>query len=62
MSDKNTYIPPKVWQWDQESGGKFASINRPISGATQDKEVLLSLFPPLNRILIKVLFNRNLRN
>lgn len=31
------YIPSKVWQWDSESGGKFASINRPISGATHEK-------------------------
>lgn len=35
----STYIPPKVWQWDQASGGKFANINRPISGATHDKEL-----------------------
>ncbi len=38
MSD-TTYTPPKVWTWDQESGGKFASINRPIAGATHDKEL-----------------------
>ncbi|WP_111638677.1 glutathione-dependent disulfide-bond oxidoreductase [Marinomonas shanghaiensis] len=31
------YVPPKVWQWDTESGGKFASINRPIAGATHEK-------------------------
>jgi len=36
MSDK-TYTPAKVWQWNSESGGKFANINRPISGATHDK-------------------------
>mgnify|MGYP003137843124 FL=1 len=29
-----TYTPPKVWTWDQENGGQFASINRPIAGAT----------------------------
>lgn len=34
-----TYIPPKVWTWDQESGGKFASINRPIAGPTKDVEL-----------------------
>ena len=28
------YTPPKVWTWDQASGGKFANINRPIAGAT----------------------------
>jgi GST-like protein len=37
MSNKNEYMPPKVWTWDSESGGKFASINRPIAGATHDK-------------------------
>lgn len=31
------YTPPKVWAWDSESGGRFASINRPIAGATQEK-------------------------
>ena len=31
------YTPPKVWEWDQESGGRFANINRPIAGATHDK-------------------------
>ena len=31
------YTPPKVWTWDKENGGKFASINRPVSGSTHDK-------------------------
>jgi GST-like protein len=34
-----TYTPPKVWAWDSESGGKFASINRPIAGPTHDKDL-----------------------
>ncbi len=34
---KSNYTPPKVWSWDQESGGKFASINRPIAGATHSQ-------------------------
>lgn len=33
------YIPPKVWTWDADSGGKFASINRPISGATHQQSL-----------------------
>ena len=33
------YVPPKVWTWDQASGGRFASINRPIAGATHDKDL-----------------------
>lgn len=31
------YTPPKVWTWDNESGGKWAGINRPVAGATHDK-------------------------
>jgi len=38
MSD-SSYEPPKVWQWDTESGGRFASINRPIAGPTHDAEL-----------------------
>jgi GST-like protein len=38
MSDP-TYTPPTVWTWEQSSGGKFANINRPIAGATHDKEL-----------------------
>lgn len=37
MSEENSYIPPKVWQWDTNNGGNWASINRPISGPTHDK-------------------------
>lgn len=42
MSD---YVPPKVWAWDTESGGTFASINRPIAGATHDKELPVGKHP-----------------
>ena len=38
MAD-TAYTPPEVWTWDKENGGQFASINRPISGATQDIEL-----------------------
>jgi len=45
MSDSG-YQPPKVWKWDQDkSGGAFASINRPISGATHDKELPVGKHP-----------------
>ena len=43
MSD--AYIPPKVWTWDKESGGRFASINRPIAGATHDKALPVGRHP-----------------
>lgn len=41
----DTYTPPKVWTWEQESGGRFASINRPISGATHDKDLPVGKHP-----------------
>ena len=39
------YTPPEVWTWDAESGGRFASINRPIAGATHDKELPIGQHP-----------------
>jgi GST-like protein len=39
VTDSSGYTPPKVWKWDSESGGRFAKINRPISGATHEKEL-----------------------
>lgn len=63
MTDTSDYTPPKVWTWDRESGGRFASINRPIAGATHDKELpvgkhpfqLYSLATP-NGVKVTVLF------
>ena len=42
---ENEYVPPKVWTWDQESGGAFAKTNRPIAGATHDKELPVGKHP-----------------
>jgi len=39
MSESPAYVPPKVWTWDKENGGTFASTNRPIAGATHEKEL-----------------------
>jgi GST-like protein len=39
------YVPPKVWVWDQENGGQFANINRPISGATHEKALPVGKHP-----------------
>ena len=39
------YVPPKVWQWTRPSGGAFASINRPVSGATHEKELPVGRHP-----------------
>jgi GST-like protein len=63
MSETSTYTPPKVWKWDAESGGRFAKINRPIAGATHEKELprgkhphqLYSLATP-NGVKVTVLF------
>jgi GST-like protein len=41
----SAYAPPKVWKWEQPSGGTFASINRPIAGATHDKELPVGRHP-----------------
>ena len=45
MSDSTTYTPPRVWTWDKESGGKFANINRPIAGATHERELPVGKHP-----------------
>lgn len=45
MSDATDYVPPKVWTWDKESGGRFANINRPIAGPTHDKELPVGQHP-----------------
>src|SRR6478609_2055258 len=39
------YVPPKVWTWDKESGGRFANINRPIAGPTHDKDLPVGKHP-----------------
>ncbi|MEM6609367.1 MAG: glutathione-dependent disulfide-bond oxidoreductase [Pseudomonadota bacterium] len=61
MSD--AYTPPKVWTWDAENGGEWAKLNRPIAGATHEKELpvgqhpfqLYSLGTP-NGVKVTVLF------
>lgn len=45
MSDDTEYTPPKVWTWDEESGGRFAKINRPIAGPTHEKELPVGEHP-----------------
>ncbi|HET9620114.1 MAG TPA: glutathione-dependent disulfide-bond oxidoreductase [Kofleriaceae bacterium] len=43
MTDE--YVPPKVWTWHKPNGGQFASINRPVSGPTHDKELPVGKHP-----------------
>jgi GST-like protein len=45
MNDAAPYTPPKVWTWEKESGGRFASINRPIAGATHEKALPVGRHP-----------------
>ncbi len=45
MSEQSPYTPPKVWTWDKANGGAFASTNRPIAGATHDKELPIGKHP-----------------
>jgi GST-like protein len=45
MSDSPDYTPPKVWTWNKANGGRFANINRPVAGATQDKELPVGRHP-----------------
>jgi GST-like protein len=45
MTNTAEYTPPKVWTWEKGNGGQFASINRPISGSTHDKELPIGKHP-----------------
>ena len=63
MSEDTDYKPPRVWTWDEDSGGRFAQINRPVAGPTHDKELptgkhpfqLYSLATP-NGVKVTVMF------
>jgi GST-like protein len=45
MTETAEYTPPKIWTWNKEGGGRFASINRPVAGATHDKELPVGKHP-----------------
>ena len=45
MSDTPDYVPPKVWTWNKANGGRFANINRPIAGATHEKDLPVGRHP-----------------
>jgi GST-like protein len=45
MSDDDSYVPPKVWTWNPDGGGRFAKINRPTAGATHDKALPVGRHP-----------------
>jgi GSH-dependent disulfide-bond oxidoreductase len=45
LNDSHVYSPPKVWKWNKENGGRFAHINRPVSGPTHDKALPIGRHP-----------------
>ena len=45
MTDTPDYTPPTVWVWNKQNGGRFANINRPISGPTHEKELPVGRHP-----------------
>ena len=45
MNASDSYTPPPVWTWTKESGGRFANINRPVAGATHDRELPVGRHP-----------------
>ena len=45
MADESAYIPPKVWTWNKDAAGPFASINRPVAGPTHDRELPVGRHP-----------------
>ena len=45
MTDSASYIPPAVWSWNKDNGGRFANINRPTAGATHDKDLPVGRHP-----------------
>ncbi len=45
MTDTPEYVPPAVWTWNKESGGRFANINRPIAGPTHEKDLPVGRHP-----------------
>ncbi len=45
MSESSPYVPPKVWTWAKDNGGRFANINRPIAGPAQEKELPVGRHP-----------------
>ena len=45
MSDLTAYTPPKIWTWQKQNGGQFASINRPVAGPTHEKDLPVGRHP-----------------
>src|ERR1700710_1228056 len=45
MNDPSDYTPPDIWSWKPGNGGRFAAINRPVAGATHDKDLPVGRHP-----------------
>ena len=60
MSDNDNYTPPKVWTWEQGSGGKFANINAPTAGAREEKPLPVGKHSVTMPFLASGLFSQKL--
>ena len=45
MTETADYTPPPIWTWNKTAEGRFATINRPVAGATHDKELPVGRHP-----------------
>jgi len=45
VTEQTEYTPPAVWTWNSANGGRFANINRPVSGATHEKPLPVGRHP-----------------
>ena len=45
MSEENQYVPPAVWKWNQDAVNRFSNINRPVSGAIEDRTLPVGVHP-----------------
>ena len=45
MSEAPNYVPPKIWVWNKENGGRFAGINQPTAGARFEAQLPVGRHP-----------------
>ncbi|EDM81576.1 glutathione S-transferase-like protein [Plesiocystis pacifica SIR-1] len=45
MAEGDAYTPPEIWTWDEDGGGRFAAINRPVAGPTHERELPVGEHP-----------------
>lgn len=45
MADTHSWTPPEIWTWEKDDNNRFANINRPVAGATHDKDLPVGKHP-----------------